>query len=90
MRRTTRLVAALLALVPIANEARGQVPDSIVAEGVPEVPRDLKAQLRRYQNTRSAMFQGWLGGRREILIGTRFADTNQVHRVLFPGGRGRN
>jgi dipeptidyl aminopeptidase/acylaminoacyl peptidase len=86
MHRTTSLVAALAALIPIAAEARGQVPDSIVAEGVPAVSKELKAQLRRYQNARSASFQGWLGGRREVLIGTRFADTNQVHRVLFPGG----
>jgi dipeptidyl aminopeptidase/acylaminoacyl peptidase len=86
MHRATNLVAALLILAPAAGEARGQVPDSIVAEGVPEVSRDLKAQLRRYQNTRSAFFDGWLGGRREILIGTRFAETTQIHRVLFPGG----
>ncbi len=43
MHRTTSLVAALLALIPIAAEARGQVPDSIVAEGVPAVSRELKA-----------------------------------------------
>jgi dipeptidyl aminopeptidase/acylaminoacyl peptidase len=86
MHRATSLVAALLIVAPAAGEARGQVPDSIVAEGVPEVSRDLKAQLRRYQSTRSAFFDGWLGGRREIVIGTRFAETTQVHRVLFPGG----
>ena len=46
MRQTTSLMAAVLALIPIAAEATGQVPDSIVAEGVPDVPRELKAQLR--------------------------------------------
>ena len=83
MRRTTSLVAVLIAT---AATARGQVPDSIAAEGVPDVPRELKAALARYQNARSASFQGWVGDRREVLIGTRFADTNQVHRVAFPGG----
>jgi len=87
MHRTTILIAAL---VTTAAEARGQVPDSIVAEGVPEVTKELKAGLARYQNARSAAFQGWVGGRREVLIGTRFADTNQVHRVAFPGGARRN
>lgn len=84
MHRAMSLAAILIATT--AATARGQVPDSIVAEGVPEVPRELKAALARYQNARSASFQGWVGGRREVLIGTRFADTNQIHRVAFPGG----
>jgi dipeptidyl aminopeptidase/acylaminoacyl peptidase len=62
------------------------VPDSITQEGVPDVPKELVASLARYQNARTASFQGWFGDRREILIGTRFADTNQIHRVRFPGG----
>ncbi|MHC5540293.1 S9 family peptidase, partial [Singulisphaera rosea] len=52
----------------------------------PGVPRTLAKTLARYQNSRSAAFQGWTADRREILILTRFADTNQVHRVAFPGG----
>lgn len=62
------------------------VPETIVAEGVPEIPKALTDSLARYQNSRTAFFQGWLGDRREVLITTRFADTNQVHLVTTPGG----
>src|ERR1051325_7554294 len=62
------------------------VPDSIVADGVPPVPRALADQLAGYQNIRQATFEDWLGGRREALILTRFAETNQVHRVAQPAG----
>jgi fumarate hydratase class II len=57
-----------------------------VAEGVPEVPASLVEALNRYQNIRTADFQGWLTARREVLITTRFAETPQVHHVAFPGG----
>ncbi len=77
-----------LALVPwlVPSAAAQGVPDSIVAEGVPEVPSTLVEALNRYQNIRTATFQGWLAGRREVLISTRFAETPQVHHVAFPGG----
>ena len=85
--RIVRLTLGL-ALVPwLAPSAPAQgVPDSIVAEGVPEVPTSLVEALNRYQNIRTAAFQGWLAGRREVLISTRFAETPQVHHVAFPGG----
>jgi dipeptidyl aminopeptidase/acylaminoacyl peptidase len=85
MRRATIVVAVLLALAT-GEAVGGDVPDSIITEGVPAVSADLKARLRRYQNARSAAFVGWVGGLREILIGTRFAETEQIHRVAFPGG----
>jgi dipeptidyl aminopeptidase/acylaminoacyl peptidase len=62
------------------------VPDSIAADGVPEVPAALARELNRYQNIRSASFQDWEPGRRALLILTRFGNTNQVHRVAFPSG----
>jgi dipeptidyl aminopeptidase/acylaminoacyl peptidase len=80
------LLACLIPLISPTLALTQNVPDSIVAEGVPAVPQSLVDQLNRYQQTRSGLFQGWLGDRREILILTRFADTNQVHRVAFPGG----
>ena len=87
LHRIVRLTLGL-ALVPwLVPSARAQgVPDSIVAEGVPEVPASLVEALNRYQNIRTAAFQGWLAGRREVLIATRFAETPQVHHVAFPGG----
>ncbi|WP_250847073.1 S9 family peptidase [Aquisphaera insulae] len=66
------------------------VPDSIRAEGVPPVPASLSAELRRYQNIRTASFQGWDDTRpRAVYITTRFADVPQVHHVASPGAARR-
>lgn len=56
-----------------------------VSEHVPEIPADLVERLNRYQNTRGAGVAGWTKDGC-LLIGTRFAETNQVHRVCQPLG----
>ncbi len=60
------------------------VPASIVVDGVPAVPADVFAELRRYQNTRAARLLGWMDG--GVLIATRFGDTTQLHHVAEPLG----
>ena len=61
-------------------------PDSLVLDGIPPIPADLPELVGRYTEFRAALFQDWNPTRREMLILTRFADTNQVHRVRQPGG----
>src|SRR5688572_16970280 len=56
-----------------------------VSENIPAVPDDLAARLARYQNTRGANLGGWLPDG-SLLITTRFAETNQAHRVKMPMG----
>jgi len=56
-----------------------------VTQGVPELPPELIERLDRYQNTRPASFAGWASDG-ELLISTRFGETNQVHRVRSPLG----
>lgn len=56
-----------------------------VTENVPEIPAELIERLDRYQNTRGAGVSGWTKDGC-LLIGTRFAETNQVHRVCQPLG----
>jgi dipeptidyl aminopeptidase/acylaminoacyl peptidase len=56
-----------------------------VAENLPAVPDELVARLARYQNTRGASFGGWLGDG-SMIVSTRFAETNQAHRVRMPLG----
>ena len=43
-------------------------------------------QVGRYTESRAAGFQDWHPTRPEMLITTRFGDTNQMHRVTQPGG----
>jgi dipeptidyl aminopeptidase/acylaminoacyl peptidase len=60
--------------------------DNLVIDGVPPIPGDLPAQVGRYTESRAAGFQDWHPTRTEMLITTRFGDTNQLHRVTQPGG----
>ena len=55
------------------------VPANIITHNVPGLPRAAADRLSRYANTRSATLAGWQGS--NLLIYTRFAESNQLHRV---------
>lgn len=62
------------------------VPDSLVLDGVPPIPVEIAEQVGRYAESRPAGFLDWHPAKPEMLILTRFGDTNQVHLVRQPGG----
>jgi dipeptidyl aminopeptidase/acylaminoacyl peptidase len=66
-----------------------EVPDNLVVEGIPRIPLELKRDASRYLEFRTAVFAAWHPVRREMLIGTRFSDTLQLHVVAQPGGARR-
>ena len=77
------MLAASLSLtgcstLPSAPETT-QRQGALVLRDVPPVPDELIERLRQYQNTRSAYLHGWDG--KALLVGTRFAETSQVHRL---------
>jgi len=83
------LLAVVMALaLASANAAPERVErGSLVLENLPAIPGEITERLEQYQNTRAASFGSWLHDG-SMLISTRFADTNQVHRVRKPlGGR---
>lgn len=81
------LLCALLSALLAAGIARAERVEAgnRITDNIPAVPEELLQRLQRYQNTRAAVFRGWLadGG---MLITTRFAETNQVHRLASPLG----
>lgn len=81
------LAGTAVALMVVAG-AQAQTPKreegQIVYEGVPATPPALKAAIAPYYNARSAVFEDWLPDG-SMLIGTRFGDTQQIHRVKAPG-----
>lgn len=91
MRRPVRL---LLPLVLVCSSAAALAQPAQVqretaghrtTENVPAIPDTLIERLNRYQNTRGASFAGWTKDGC-LLVGTRFAETAQAHRVCQPLG----
>jgi dipeptidyl aminopeptidase/acylaminoacyl peptidase len=80
------LFVAALGAVVFAQSDEIVPNENLVAEGIPKIPTSLAESVGRYSEFRSAFFASWHPTRREMLIETRFADTNQVHQVKVPGG----
>jgi dipeptidyl aminopeptidase/acylaminoacyl peptidase len=78
------LLAGCVAAGLVALQA--QTPDNLVVEGVPPLSPELKADVGRYLEFRSASLRSWHPQRREMIIGTRFAEANQLHLLTQPGG----
>ncbi len=89
MKKTCLCVAALLLLLvaPVfAQQTAVPPPENLVVENVPPVPASIADLAGRYNENRSAFPTDWHPQRRELLIGTRFANTYQTHLVKMPAG----
>lgn len=60
--------------------------ENLFVQGVSPIPLSIAERANRYTEYRTASAFDWHPQRREMLIGTRFADTVQVHKVAMPGG----
>lgn len=91
MKKLLRLLAIPLLIVSFtafsAAESDTVAPnENLVVESIPAIPASLATTVERYNNFRWARLYDWNPVRREMLITTRFADTNQLHSVKMPGG----
>ena len=77
--------AALGQTSPASEPASIKPGDNLVVEGVPPIPATLADDVWRYTEFRSAAFSSWHPVRREMLVSTRFGNTNQAHLVKAPG-----
>ena len=80
------LAPAGLAQTPAGGPATIPPTDNLVVEGVPPIPATLADDVWRYTEFRAAAFSSWHPTRREMLVSTRFGNTNQAHVVRAPGG----
>ncbi len=82
----------LLALV-VAGAAGAEstlpVAPNLFADGIPPVPVSIAEEAARYNESRPATVADWHPLRREVLITTRFGNSNQLHLVRTPGGARR-
>ena len=72
----------LMSLCACVSQSNSYQLGNLVIQGVPPIPARIIENLERYQSTRSASFQGWLG--ESILISTRFGEVTELHRVQQP------
>jgi len=88
MKRWGVLAGVLLLAATVAVPQGGEITpgDNLIVEGIPKIPGSLAVEVGRYTDFRSAGLTSWHPTRREMLISTRFAETNQVHQVKMPGG----
>jgi dipeptidyl aminopeptidase/acylaminoacyl peptidase len=88
MRRLSGLLAMLLlSATPLLAASNQIIPnENLVTEGIPAIPAALADKVSRYTEFRAAGLLDWHPAKREVLISTRFGDTNQVHLVRFAGG----
>jgi hypothetical protein len=88
------LLAAVVAL-PLSRIGAADAPaaktitpgENLVVDGIPPIPGEITEKVGRYTEARAAVFSDWHPTKPEMLIGTRFADTAQVHLVNHPGWR---
>ena len=62
------------------------VTDNLVIEGIPSLRVSYIAEVKSYTESRSATLVDWNPDKKGMLISTRFANSNQLHVVKFPGG----
>lgn len=90
MKRNGLLIAGLFLASGLClaqdNTNTLKVPESMVLEHIPAIPVAIAERTSRYDESRPAALFDWSPTQREMLIGTRFGDTVQVHRVSMPGG----
>ena len=81
------VVVVLLPATPARSQTAAIPPgESLVTDGIPPIPARIAEAARRYSEFRTAAFWDWHPTRREMLIGTRFGDAQQLHLVKIPGG----
>ena len=83
-------VAAVSAAIAQSSPTAVLKPgDNLVVEHIPPIPAAVAEATARYGEARGAAVFDWNPTRREMLVGTRFGDTVQVHMVRMPGGERR-
>ena len=83
--RSTLLALFLATTAPALAAPDMRTIGSATLYDVPAIPAAVEAAVQRYQNSRAAVFEDWLPDG-SMLIATRFGETQQLHRVITPGG----
>lgn len=86
-----KTIKSILVFVTLSFQVLGQqgiipVADNLVTDGIPTLPSSYMTEVKNYTESRSASFAAWHPLRKEMMISTRFANSNQLHYIKMPGG----
>ncbi len=84
-----QILTALFLLPFLAGAQTGDivVPGAnLVTDGIPAIPAEIRQNMQRYSEARSAGFVDWHPKDQSMLISTRFGNTAQLHLVKMPMG----
>lgn len=86
-----KILKLLISFLLICNLLSAQekyipVAGNLVTENIPLLSASYISDVKNYTESRSASFAAWHPTRNEMLIATRFANTNQIHHVMMAGG----
>lgn len=86
--KTIRLIFSLsvLSTCLMAQQPIIPVADNLVTEGIPAMSASIVNEVKNYTEARGASLVTWHPEKKEMLISTRFANSNQLHYVKMPGG----
>jgi dipeptidyl aminopeptidase/acylaminoacyl peptidase len=80
------LILIFFMLTASAQEKNIPVADNLVTENIPPLPVSYVSDVKNYTEARSATLAAWHPTRKEMIISTRFGNSNQLHYVKMPGG----
>ena len=80
------LAAGFLSLPALAQGPTINATENLVVDGIPAIPAGIADEVRKYTEARGAGLLDWHPTQHEMLISTRFGNSNQVHRVIQPLG----
>ena len=63
-----------------------QPGSNLVVQGIPAIPAELAAEVKKYTEVRPVGFGGWHPIKREMLVAKRVGNTTQVHLLTTPLG----
>ena len=89
MNRNFVVASLFVSFVAAAQEKAIAPNENLVANGLPAIPARIAVEAAPYTESRSAFLFDWAPKAHDMLILTRFAETNQAHAVAFAGGERR-
>lgn len=87
MKKSLALITVLFLSVTLKAQT-GTIPvaENLVVDGIPAISNTIVNEVKSYTESRGSSLVAWHPKKKEILISTRFGNSNQLHTVKMPSG----